>query len=398
MMPQKKLWKVGIPLIMTDWEKIRKDFPITKHSVYFQSAAMSPIPSPVFKAVVKEYRRLHLQGDTSWHKDMENFKKLCGNLAELMNTEQENVTFVPNTSTAMSLLALSFKNKIQKPFNIVSMKDEFPASTVGLEYQGIKMRYVQPVGARYPVEAILDTVDEQTLAVMTSQIQYATGFRQDLLSLGRELKKRDVLFIVNATQAFPYYPVDVKAAHIDALSASPHKWGLTGHIGAMFYTSRSFRDRFPSPLAGWLSVDTEGKGFIHTGKNVPFRLHRSAHCYEFGTFNLQPLLAFQKALDYIKAIGIPNIQKRILELTDYLIQGLEDLSITIISPVERINERSPIVSFTLGDKNETCLKRCVERRIYVSPRNGYIRVSVNIFNNSADIDRLLEVLKDTVRS
>lgn len=379
---------------MTDWTRIRKDFPITENSVYFQSAAMSPIPTPVFKAIVEEYRRLHLYGDIHWHKDMEKFKKLCKDLAELMNTEQDNVTFIQNTSTAMSLLALSFKSQIQKPFNIVSMEDEFPASTIGFEYQRIEMRYVQPVDTRYPIESILEKIDAETLAVITSQIQYATGFRQDLLALGQELKKRDVLFIVNATQAFPYYPVDVKAACVDVLSASLHKWGLTGHIGALFFTSPAFREKFPSPWAGWLSVSTERKSFIHTAKNIPFLLHQSAHRYDFGTFNLQPLLAFQMALDYTKEIGIPNIQNRIMELTDYLIQGLMDLDITVISPIAKKDERSPIVSFTLGDNNEACIKKFTENCIFVSPRDGNIRVSVNIFNSFADIDRLLKVLRD----
>jgi selenocysteine lyase/cysteine desulfurase len=83
-----------------------------------------------------------------------------------------------------------------------------------------------------------------------------------------------------------------------------------------------------------------------------------------------------------------------MELTDYLIQGLRDLKVTILSPVSRKEERSAIVTFTLGDKNETCIKKLAENNIYVSPRDGNIRVSVNIFNNLDDIDRLLEVLRD----
>jgi len=378
---------------MTDWNKVRKDFPISENSVYFLSAAMSPLPKPVFDALIEEYRKIHLRGDIYWLKDMARFKALCANLAEFLNTEPENVTFVQNSSTAMSFIALSFKNQIQRPFNIVSMKDEFPASTVAFEYQKIEMRYVEPLNSRYPIQSILEMTDKQTLAVVTSQVQYSTGFRQDLLKLGEELHKRGILFVVNSTQAFPYYSPDVKASHVDALTASLHKWGLAGYIGALFFTAAEFREKFPSPLAGWLSLETEGGSFIHTAKNVPFRLQRSAHRYELGTFNLQPLLAFQKALDYIDEIGIKAIQDRIIELTDYLIQGLRKRKITLISPVAHKGERSAIVSFTLGDKNEAYIKKWKKKNIYVSQRNGNIRVAVNIFNNFADIDRLLEVLK-----
>lgn len=378
---------------MIDWDKVRQAFPIGEKSVYFQSAAMSPIPTPVFEAIVEEYRKLRFQGDINWMEDMGRFEKICGRLAKIINAEPGDVTFVQNTSTAISLLALSFKNQIQRPFNIVSMKDEFPASTIGFEYQGIDMRYVEPVGARYPIELILDKTDGETLAVVTSQVQYATGFRQDVSVLGQELKRRGILFIVNSTQAFPYFPVDVRASFIDVLMASLHKWGLTGHIGTMFFTSPEFRERFPSPIAGWLSVEAEGESFIHTAKNAPFRLRSSARRYEFGTFNLPPLLAFEKALDFMLAIGLENIEERIFELTDYLIAGLRALEVAIISPVARTEERSAIVSFTLGERNKAFLKKCAERNIFTTLRDGNIRVSVNIFNNFADIDRFLDALR-----
>jgi len=379
---------------MTDWEKIRSDFPITQNMTYFQSAAMSPLPIPVFKAVQREYRKLMRQGDIHWHKDIQKFRKLCGDLAELIQTTGENIAFVPNTSSAMSLLAASFKNQIQKPFNIVSMEDEFPASTLGYEYQGVEMRYVQPVEARYPVESILRMTDRDTLAVVTSHVQYATGFRQDLKALGQELKKRRILFIVNATQSFPFFPIDVKAMNIDVLTASVHKWGFTGHIGTMFCTSPSFRKKYPPAWAGWMSVMPGENDFIHTAKNAPFRLYDSAERYIVGTYNLQPLLAFQAAVDYLKAIGFQNIRNRIMELTDYLIKGLNKLKVKIISPVAKKSERSAIISFSLSkDKNRLCIKKLAKAKISVGERAGNIRASLNIFNNFADIDRMLEVVK-----
>jgi selenocysteine lyase/cysteine desulfurase len=274
------------------------------------------------------------------------------------------------------------------------MEDEFPASTIGFEYQNLDMRYVQPVEARYPIESILRKTDRNTLAVVTSHVQYATGFRQDLKALGEELKKRGILFIVNATQSFPFFPINVKSMNIDVLSASVHKWGFTGHIGTLFYTSSSFRKKFPPPWAGWMSVAPEEGSFIHTAKNTPFRLHETAERYIVGTYNLQPLLAFQVAMDYLKTIGFQNIQTRIMELTDYLIKGLKKLNIKIISPVARKKERSAIVTFTVGDKNIQCIKTLAKNKIIVGARGDGIRVSVNIFNNFEEIDGLLKVLEN----
>jgi cysteine desulfurase/selenocysteine lyase len=380
---------------MPDWNKIRKDFPITKKSVYFQSAAMSPIPSPVLAAILKNYRKIHTQGDVLWTKDLAKYRKLCGDIASLINTEADNICFVQNTSTAMSLLALSIKNMREMPYNVVSTEDEFPASTIGFEYLGIPMRYVPARNSRYPIDSILERVDEQTVAVVTSYVQYASGFRQDLQALGKALHDRGILFIVNATQGFPFYPLDIQAMHIDALICSLHKWGMTGHIGSIFCTTPWFRKIFPAPWIGWLSVDV-GKGFIHTAKNVPFRVYDSARRYEFGTQNLQTILAFQEALDYLKAIGFENIRNRMLELTDHLLLGLKKLGVMIVSPIEKPEERSPIVSFSMGDRNKECIERLAKESISVSPRAGYIRVSVNIFNNTEDIDKLLSVLRPII--
>ena len=113
---------------MPDWTKIREDFPITKDTVYFQSAAMSPIPTPVFDTIVENYRKIYQQGDVHWEKDLDKYRKLCGDIASLINTKKDNVCFVQNTSTAMALLALSIKNETETPFNVVSTEEEFPAS------------------------------------------------------------------------------------------------------------------------------------------------------------------------------------------------------------------------------------------------------------------------------
>ena len=378
---------------MTDWKKIRSDFPITKNMIYFHSAAMSPSPTSVFNAIRKEYRKLHTQGDTHWTKDLKKFRKLCSELAGMIHTKGDDITFVQNTSSVMSFLAMTFKNHIRKPFNIVSMEDEFPASTIGYEYQNLDMRYVQPVEARYPIDNILKLSDRNTLAVVTSHVQYGTGFRQDLKALGEELKKRGILFIVNATQSFPFFPINVKSMNIEVLSASVHKWGFTGHIGTLFYTSSLFRKKYPSPWAGWASVAPEEGSFIHTAKNTPFRLHETAERYNIGTYNLQPLLAFQTAMDYLKTIGFQNIRTRVMELTDHLIRGLKKLEIKIISPVARKKERSAIVTFTLEDKNKQGIETLAKNKIFISARGEGIRVSVNIFNNFEDIDCLLKVLK-----
>lgn len=377
-----------------NWNKIREDFEVTKNNIFFLSAGMSPLLKITYDAILEEYNKLYKYGEINWKEDYKKYTLLCKDIALLLNTNEDDITFVQNTSLAMSMVALAMKNKLGDNFNIVSMQDEFPSSTVPFEYQRISMRYVQPIQSRYLIDSILDLIDAKTAAVVTSYVQYSTGFKQDILKLGKALKERNLIFIVNATQAFPYYLVDVKEAGISVLTASLHKWGLCGHIGTLFYTSKEFRQKFPSLIAGWLSIDTEEKGFIHTEKNAPFKLYDSAKQYNLGSFNIQTLLAFQKSLNYIKSIGIANIQKRIVNLTDYLIKKLQRFGVKIVTPTENIEERAAIVSFILdNNKHEEFIRKCFENKVIITQRNGLIRVSLNIFNDYNDIDVLINLLE-----
>lgn len=381
-----------------NWEQIRKDFPVTNNAVYFQSAGMSPLPNQVLNVIVKAFTKLNQFGDIYFMDDLVESEKLNKVLASMLNTESENINIVPNNSFAMSLLALSFKENIRTPFNIVSMTDEFPSNTVPFEYKGITMKYAEPEDSRFSIQNILSKVDKNTLAVVTSYVQFCTGFRQNLEQLGKELKKRNILFIVNATQGFPLFPVDVKKCNIDVLTCSVHKWGFSGHTGTVFYTSPEFRKQFSSPIAGWLSVDTNNE-LVHRGKNVPFSLHNSARRYYTGTYNLQTLIGLKSALEYINNIGFDNIKTRLFELGDYLIKNLNEINIQIVSPVNNYEERSAIISITLGSElNGKALSFMESKNIYTSLRFGMIRISFNIFNNFDDINKLTDALSDFKKS
>lgn len=376
-----------------DWNKIRQDFPVAENVTYFQSAGMSPLPNAVLRKIMEEYRKLNQFGDIFWMKDKGEVDELRTSIAAHINTSGENIAFVGSNSLAMSVFGLALKNKIKRPFNIVSMQEEFPSNSVPLEYLGIEMKYVQPLDHRYSVNDIIARINPGTIAVVTSYVQFATGFRQDLQSLGAELKKRNILFVVNATQGFPFYPIDVAGMNIDVLTCSMHKWGFAGHVGTLVYTSPEYRAAYPSPIAGWLSVQPSGSDFIHNEKNVPFNIYNDASQYIYGTFNLQNMLALKTAFDYIKSLGFENIRERISELGNYLVSKINTLPLKVISPLERDSERSAIVSFELNDfPNEECVDYLEKHGVYVSLRNGHVRVSLNIFNNEKDIDKLCEVL------
>ena len=373
---------------MINWERVRSDFPITKKCVYFQSAGMSPMPLHVFNEIVSGYREILEYGDLYWLDDLKNYHSLKKNLAELINSSDQDIAMMPNTSYVMSFIADAVKKK--RPGKVISMACEFPATTLPFEYKGLEMVYIKPEDNRYDVDRIAKLINKDTSAVLTSYVQYCTGFRQNLKALGQVCKEKKVLFIVNATQGLPFFPVDVKSMNIDALSASFHKWGLSGHVGSLFYTSEFFRNEFPQTMAGWLSIEHPEDDFVNTEKNVPFKLLKSADRYILGTTNLQSLNGLRCAINYLKDIGFKNIQQRILKLSDYLHKGLKKMEIEILSPVNCVEERSAITVVSVGENTRKLFEYLEKNKIYCAMRNKNLRISLNFFNNYNDIDYLID--------
>ncbi len=378
------------------WENIRKDFKICKKLAYFHSAGLSPIPQAVYKAIRKSYKRLYEVGDLDWHNDLDESMKLLGSLGDHLNTSAENLALLPNTSMAMSMVALSLKRHINSPFNIVSTEDEFPATNIPFEYQDIPVKYVQPANGRYSIDAMMSLVDESTKAIVCSYVQYSSGFRQDIESLGKAANKKGLLFIVNATQGFPFFPIDVEKMHIDVMAASLHKWGCAGHVGSLFYTSESYRKAFPSPLAGWLSVKPPEDEYIITAKGQKVNIHPTAMQYQYGTSNLQSVLGLKAAWTYMSGIGFENIRQRVLELVTQTIAHLNQIQeVEIHTPHSHAGEQSAIISFDLRQRNnQACVEYLAKKGVIAAIRNDNIRVSCNYFTNLDDINRLTQGIRE----
>lgn len=383
---------------MIDWNEIRKDFPVCQNLAYFQNAGMSPVPIPVYNAITNAWKKILEYGDLDWKGDMESIEKMKAHLASIIHTSAENLAFIQNSSLALNMVAMALKRKFGEGFNVVTMEHEFPSTNVPFASQGIEVKYVKAKDARFNIEDIEKHIDNHTKAIVTSWVQYATGFKQDIEALGIIAKKHHLLFIVNATQALPIFEMDVEKMNIDVMTASLHKWGCCGHVGAAFYTSPQYRKEFPCPIAGWLSVMPPEDDFIPTQKDKPFVAYPSAAQYNWGTTNSQNLLGLKASLEYMANIGFDNIRARIFEITTYLIQKLNELPLTIISPIDNLEERSGIISISLDHASNTqCFQYLENKNVATSLRMGNIRIAPSYFNTHQDVDILVHHLKDFLK-
>jgi len=367
---------------MTNWDKIREQFPIVENVTYLNSASASPISKEAAIEGKRFYDEILMYGDSNWEEWLLKIEDTREKVAKLINADKNEIAFIPNTSFGMNIIAEMLEGK----GDIITMNDEFPSSTLPWINKNFKIKYICPDNNIYLIEKIKKQITKKTNILITSHVQFSTGFKQDLITLGETCKKNHLIYVVNATQSIGAMQIDVKKSNIDFLTFSSVKWLMTGEgIGAL-YINKKWHKKIKWPMVGWLSVknpeECDNKNLI---------LKDDPSVLEIGALCLHSIFVMGKAIDFIFQIGTSNIENRIYELSDYLIKKLKGLDLEILSPIEK-KYRSGIV-FVKIQNPETIAQELHKSRVIVSAIKEGLRISVHIYNNNHDIDIFIYKLK-----
>lgn len=366
---------------MINWNEIRKKFPALKKITYLNSASESP-PFIDEARAGKDYYDTVLSGECDWDTWCKKVEEVRNEIAKLLNAEKSEIAFVPNTSFGMNFVAQMLKGK----GDVITMKDEFPVSTLPFINQGLKLNFVKPRDNLYSTQNINQYCDNKTKILVTSHIQSFTGFKQDLVELGAYCKSKNLVFVVNTTQSIGVVPIDVKKANIDFLVFSGVKWLNTAEAGGAIFISKKWFNKIKWPMAGWTSVRNP---YRFENKRLNFK--KDASILELGALCLHSIFVMGKSIDLINEIGAKNIENRLSELTDYLGMRLKELNLETFSPKEK-KYKSSIVVVKINNAKEIC-EKLYRARIIVSERLNKLRISLNIFNNKEDINKFILKLR-----
>ena len=175
-----------------DWEALRENFPITRNYNVQNHAAVAPM----CRRATDEMRRfLELSENSAYVENgfYRHADRVRSNLAQLIHANADEVTFCKNTSEGLSMVAngLSWSNGD----NVVTTNVEFPANLypwLALRSRGVQVRMVLEEDGRIPMERLIEAIDSRTRLVAISSVQYASGFRVDLETLGHYCQSKGV--------------------------------------------------------------------------------------------------------------------------------------------------------------------------------------------------------------
>lgn len=371
-------------------DKIRENFPVTKNQIYFNHAAVAPLPLSTADRVrefLVDYTDNGCVNYPDWIKEQERTRGLA---ARLIGGKPEEIALVKNTSTGISMVAQGLDWK--EGDNVIIPEGEFPANAYpwfNLKDRGVEVRIVKERDKRLYPDDFEALIDDRTRLISLSWVEFATGFMNDIKAIGDMCKKRGIYYCVDAIQGLGIFEIDVERCNIDFLAADGHKWLLAPEgIGILFVSNRVMEDLHPH-FVGWHTVEDPSN-------YLPYRfdkIRKDARKYEEGSPNLLGTYALGASLDLLLGTGVKNIGDRILQLTDSLTGGLEERGYEILSPRGE-GEKSGILIFTSGDgeKDAALFDYLSENGVFAAPRGGGIRFSPHFYNSDEEVEKVFEIL------
>jgi selenocysteine lyase/cysteine desulfurase len=369
--------------------EIRKLFPVTQNYVYLNHAAVCPISIPVYERMQQHARDLLDHGAVHFRDWIAAIRGVRDLAAKLINAGSDEIAFAPNTSAGLAMIANGIDWRAGD--NIVTADCEFPANVVpwmriSREF-GVEVRMARERDGRLETEEILSLIDHRTRVVSLSFVEFASGFHNDLETIGRYCRERDVLFVVDAIQGLGALRLDVEACSIDALSADAHKFLLGPDGVSLFYVSRRVMERVKPTLVGWLSVANPEDYLNYDQPFAP-----TARRFESGALNTAGVFGLGAAIELFLQIGVEEIESYLLDLGDYLSDRLAERGYCVVSS-RRAKERSAIICCRHDRHSAEKLYQLLnERRIITTARLGRLRISPHFYNTRDEIDQLIEAL------
>lgn len=370
--------------------EFRSEFPVTRRYVFLNHAAVAPLSQRAHDRVAEwltDYTEHGNIREAEWYRRIEDVRKQS---AALIGADPAEIAFLKNTSEGLSLVAEGLQLKAGD--SVVTLAGEFPANVypwLHLESLGVEVRSVQPrERGRILIDDLAAAIDRTTRLLSISHVQFATGFRSDLAAIGELCRDRGVLFCVDAIQGLGVLPLDVEAMQIDFLSADGHKWLLAPEGAAIFYCRRERIERLRPTSVGWKSVVNYG-----AFSQIDFRMPETAARFECGSMNVAGIMGLGGSLELLMEVGMPVVAERVRTVTDELVARLTEAGGRVYS-LRGEGEWSGIVSFEwLGAEPRKVKQFCLDRNVVISFRDGRLRASPHFYNDSNDVDALLEALR-----
>ncbi len=398
----------------------RQDFPLlAKHPdiTFLDSAATSQRPEAVLAAERGFYEtmnanplrglyRLSVEATSAIESARRRIAGFIGATDDAGQPQGDEIVFTRNTSESLNLVAGSLGRSVLKPGDevVISIMEHhsnlIPWQQV-CAATGAKLVYLRlDDDFRITPKEIEGKIGPRAKIVSVTQVSNVLGVENDIRAIARRAHEMGAYMVVDGAQSVPHLRVDVRELGCDLLAFSAHKMGGPMGVGIL-WGRRAILDGMPPFLTGGEMIDSVSETEA-VWAPVPQK-------FEAGTQDAAGVYAFDADLAYLEGLGMDRVEERERTLASYLTDSLSALGfVDVIGPSDGSRHVGAVAFNVRGvhphdvasilDGSGICIRaghHCAQPLLsYLDVAMGSTcRASVALYNDKADIDRLVEGLE-----
>ncbi|MEM2848966.1 MAG: cysteine desulfurase [Candidatus Bathyarchaeia archaeon] len=398
---------------MLNPESVRGDFPILslrredgKPLIYLDNAATSLKPRQVINAIVRYYELYTANVHRGLYKLAQEATSLYEGareaVAKFIKADSSEVVFTKNATEGVNVVAygLNWNDGDEVITTIMEHHSNLvPWQIISNRFK-VKLRFLDVTEDGYlNVEDFTSLVSKHTKLLALNHVSNVLGTVNPIEKIIKIAHEYGILILVDAAQSAPHIPIDVKRLECDFLVFSGHKMlGPTG-IGVL-YVGKNASDMLQPAFGGGemiSKVDLEKAEW----NDMPWR-------FEPGTPNVAGATGLAAAVEYLEKIGMDNVRKHEIQLTELALRRLSDLESVVVYGPKRTEDRCGLVAFNVKGVNSHDVALLLDELENIAVRSGLhcaeplhrrlkaqssVRASFYIYNTLEEVEKLCDTVE-----
>ena len=359
---------------------------------YLNQASLGLIPGATVDAMYAFLRQTAQFGNLYLSDDQEAaiLDGLRSAGASVLGTSSDAVAVIASASEGLGQVASLIA---PDRGTVVLVGSDFPSVTypwlAAADRGGISLRFVDDRAEGDLTQDLADAIDPTTVVVAFGVVQYATGTRIDARRVAERAHQVGARAVVDATQLAGAGVVDAAGWGADALVTSGYKWLSAPGGVALLALSPDLVHRLPG-LVGW-----KGTRDPFAFDPLRLRLAEDARRFELSTMSYASAIGLESSIAMLSSLGFERIDRHARRLATYLVDRVAASGWRPFRPPRDPSAAPHIVSLRHPDHDPavTAERLASEARIVCGGRGGGLRISLHVYNDDGDVDRLVEALE-----
>jgi isopenicillin-N epimerase len=339
---------------------------------FLNHGSFGACPKPVFETYQRWQRELEREPvDFIVRKLPDLLADARAALGDYVGADADDLTFVPNATTAINVIARTLD---------LRPNDEVLATN--LEYGACNFTWEQS-NARYirsPLGELFDHVTDRTRVLFLSHITSETGLLlpiSQLIARGREL---GLTIVVDGAHAPGQVPLNLRTLGADFYAGNCHKWLCAPKGAGFLWVAPEWQERTHGPIVSW-GYAPERSSFLERTELQ-------------GTRDPAAYLSVPTAIEFVREHD--NIDRSVALCREARRELCNLAGEEPIAPEEMIQR---MATFRIRDAERLSRNLWEEHRIEIPwMRDNLLRISIAMYTQRGDIDRLLDTLSKLVSS